>query len=622
MVVRHCRHFGLDAVLAVVLLVSTAFGIMSVSAGTPTPVGQSGHHSVLGGSAVDAGGRTVVNCAQGARTITVKPTTPLLSVVLLTDYNTLGLLGGGTIRLDSGTYTLTSTLVFRSFSDVTIEGSGTGQTFLSMPVNPVGHFRSTTGQELGRWDYARDRAVDGGVADLLRVDGPKPINNFEMCDLTLRANANSAKEDWDGSLLFDSSGGHHHVYENLRLNGFYGPSTIPNGIHLEDFSSHSKAYGYVVDDLEANHNRQPFDHSRSVVGGPNFLNVGGIVGCKIENVRAIGLLAFEQSPPKGCEIDHVHISGHLGIDPLVGGSWGGTLFEHLTVDSRNTAAPNAMALSVANGSAHGSSTFSDLRWNHDTFYGTVLHAANMVSVVNSRFYGGLNETAANFVHNYDDLTDWSQNRVDLPVQIDGSPTGGHSSKVTFSTFVFPHSTYRLDPFVLRVTTNSWRNDVVEIAGKSPGYLLLAPRVHLARDSVFASLTYQSRGDGSPASLKLVNLPGSPGFRDLGASVKQLHRIRDNLHKASAGPVDRLITDRGSSHAIRASPDRAPIQVPIPSSSAAPVGPAVAPWSSHGHEAAFSADRSPPGARGNGGQLTMSRLSDPIFATYTNVSTGS
>jgi hypothetical protein len=525
----------LPPLVAAIVVGSAVFGLFSFGA-PASPGSRSANIEASAPSAalVEASG-TPSDCSQGSHVITVPPSTPALATVLLADYDTLGALGGGTIHLEAGTYTLEATLVFRDFGNISIEGAGEGQTILSMPKDPVGNFTSTTGHKLGLWNFTRDRVVDGGVADFIRVDGPAPIDNFEMCDLTLRANANSASEDWDGSMLFDSSGGQHHVYENLALTDFYGPSTIPNGIHLEDFSGKSKAYNYVVDNVTADNNTLPFSYSRWVVGGPNFLNIGPIVDCAIENVRAIGLLAFELAPPRGCVIENTYISGHLEIDPVVGGSWGGTLFQNVTVDSRNTAAPNAMGTSVANGTAHGSSTFSDLRWNDDTFYGTVLHGENMVDVENSSFFGGLNDTPAIFTHNYVNLTDGSPNRVDLPVEIDGAPAGGRDSNVSYNTFVFPNSTFRLDPFVLNVPVDSWWKDAVEIYGESTGYLLQAPGLRLARASVLSDISYDSLGDGSPTALTLMDLANSPEFADLGASVGNLNGIQNDLPHFAPNP---------------------------------------------------------------------------------------
>lgn len=542
-IIRHILILVVVASAFFGLVVPSHFGIAGPGSSThSTPVAPSvpspsggGSSSPPGRSNLEEAPGNPANCSQGEHVIEVSPSTPSLQVALLNDYDQLGEEGGGTIELGAGTYVLHATLVFRGYSNVSIQGKGVGKTILSLPNDPVGNFLSTTGQKLGRWNYTQDRAVDGSVADFIRVDGPAPINNFEMCSLTLRAEANNASEDWDGSLVFDSSGGYHHVYEDLAMVHFYGPSTIPNGIHLEDFSNNSRGYDYVVDNVTANNNTLPFKYNPWVVGGPNFLNVGAIVNCTIENLTGIGLFAFELAPPQGCVVENVNVSGHLLIDPMVGGSWGNSLFQNITVDSRNTAAPNAMGASVANGTSHGGSTFSDMRWNRDTFYGTVLHSQNMVDVENSTFYGGLNGTPAIFTGNQVFMTDWSQNRVDLPIQVDGCPSGGTSSNVSGNLFLFPNSTFRLDPFVLNVPLNSWWNDTVEIAGRSTGYLFQAPGLTLGKASVFFGISYVSLGNNSPNSLTLLDLQNSPGFVDLGAAVGSLSQIYDNLPQYAPTP---------------------------------------------------------------------------------------
>lgn len=479
---------------------------------------------------------TPSGCAQGTNVIQVPPSTRSLTTALLNDYDQIGAEGGGTIELEAGTFVLPSMLVFKGYSNVSIEGAGVGKTILSMPSDPVGTFKSNTGATLGRWNYTLDRAVDGTVVDFLRVDGPTPINNFEMCDLTLRGEANNASQDWDGSFLFDSSGGHHHVYENLALTGFYGPSTIPNGIHLESFSNTSRAIGYLVDNVTADNNTLPFTYNAWVVGGPNFLNIGSIVNCTVDNLTAIGLLAFEVAPPTGCLIENVHVSGHLLIDPVVGGSWGNTLFQNVTIDSRGTAAPNAMGASVPNPQGnHGYSNFTAMRWNHCSFYGNVLNGKNMIDVENSSFYGGINETPSIFTGNYVNMTEGSPNYINLPIQVDGVPLVGQSSNFSGNTFIFPNSTFRQDPFVLHVPLNSWWNDTIEIAGRSTGYLFRAPGVTLAKGSVFSGLSYLSLGNNSPSFLTLMDLQNSPGFVDLGATVGSLSQILDNLPQYAPTP---------------------------------------------------------------------------------------
>jgi hypothetical protein len=516
------------------LLGLVSFGPAGSGSRTAAPDPRGSPHTPAASAAASAS-----NCTQGANVIEVPPSTPSLTNALLDDYNQLGAEGGGTIELGAGTFVLPSMLVFKGYSNVSVEGSGVGQTILSMPSDPVGRFTSNTGALLGRWNYTQDQVVDGSVVDFIRVDGPTPINNFEMCNLTLRGEANNATEDWDGSFLFDSSGGHHHVYENLALTGFYGPSTIPNGIHLESFSNSSRAYGYVLENVTATNNTLPFDYNPWVVGGPNFLNVGPIVNCTIENLTGIGLLAFELAPPIGCLVENVSVSGHLLIDPAIGGTWGNTTFQNLVIDSRNTAAPNAMGISIPNAQGdHGYSNFTDMRWNNCTFYGNVLNGKNMIDVENSSFFGGINETPAIFVHNYVNMTDWGPQYLNLPIQVEGVPLIGQSSNFSGNMFIFPNSTFRHDPFVLHVPQNTWRNDVIEIAGRSPGYLLNAANVSLDRTSVFSNISYVSLGNGSPARLTLVDLAGSQHFVDHGASVSDLYQINDDLPEfAPSTPTD-------------------------------------------------------------------------------------
>jgi len=528
--VKHVKRFPIPmgVAVAVVLVVTVLFVL-------PGPARSPSHHPAAPGPPLPTALPTdPAQCSQGAHEISVSPSTPNLSAVLVSDYNELGALGGGTIELGAGTYVLYEELEFAKYSNVSIQGTGIGRTILSMPPNPVGRFTADNGTPLGLWNYTLGTAVNGSVVNFIAVRGAAPINNFEMCALTLRAEANNASEDWDGSLLIDSSGGRHHVYSDIAEAGFFGPSTIPNGIHLQGFANGSSGSDYVVDDLSASNNSLPFEVYPGVRGGANFLNVGAsVVDCVIANVTAIGLFALEVAPPSGCVFENTAIDGHLLIDPLVGGSWGGTVFENVTIDSNSTAAPNAMGASIYGDS--GQSNFTGMRWVDDTFVGTVLFGENLDDVENSTFYGGLNATPAIFRGNTVVWTDTSPNRLLLPIRIDGSTTGGGSSVLTNDAFAFPNGTAQFpgtreleDPFLLTVPTDVWWNDTLEIGGSTTGAVLSAPYLDLAANSSFSALTYRPLGGSSPATLNLLDLVGSPGFIDLGAEVTDLRLISDNL----------------------------------------------------------------------------------------------
>jgi hypothetical protein len=477
------------------------------------------------------------NCTQGNHTIVVPPSAADMHDPLFNDYQTLGQLGGGTIELETGTYVVYETLNFQHYSNVSIQGAGIGKTVLSLPPNPVGRFAADNGSLVGQFNTSGGDPIHGITANFIQVSGGQPVDDFEMCDLTIDAQANNASEDWSGSLVLDSSGGYHHVYTDIAEAGFFGPSTTPNGMHLESSpSGNAPGVGYVVDHLTASNNSVPFKTFAGYKGGPNFLNVGTIVNCTIYNVSGIGLVAFEVAPPEGCTIENWNISGHILIDPFRGGSWEGTVLGNVTVNVSGTAAPNALSTSVANGTSGGRSNFTALRWDRDRFYGAVLDGVNMVDVENSTFYGGLNSTPARFENNTVVWASTSPNQLSLPIVVRGTPVGGTSASVISDTFVFPSGTRSAVPFRLTAPENLWSDDLVEISGASSAYLLVAPQVGLVRGSLFSDLTYRSLGNLSPATLQLLDLNDSPGFVNYGASVGPLTGIVNNLPPAVTLPA--------------------------------------------------------------------------------------
>jgi hypothetical protein len=449
---------------------------------------------------------------------------------LLQDYDTLGAAGGGTLELSPGVFTLDESLNFQKYGNVSIQGAGVGETTISLPPSPIGSFTADNGTPVGLFNATLGGPQNGVSANLIQVLGAAPIDNFELCAVTLDAQANSANEDWSGSLIMDSSGGVHHVYSDIDEVGFFGPSTTPNGLHLESSpSGHSPGVGYIIDNLVASNNTVPFENYSNFRGGPNFLNVGAVVNCTLDNVVGIGLVAFEVAPPRGCSIESWNVTGHILIDPSTGGTWGGTVFQNVTVDSNGTAAPNALGISVANGTSPGSSNFTGLRWVDDRFYGSVLNGVNLVDVENSTFEGGLNSTPAMFSGN---TVVWgavlSPQGLALPIRVDGAPAGGTCSVFTGNTFLFVNGTGNRDPFELTAPQNTWSNDTVEISGSTNGYVMSAPGVAVAPYSSFAGITYYTLGNGAPPDLVLFDIVGSPGFEDQGAVVGTLTRVFNDL----------------------------------------------------------------------------------------------
>ena len=267
----------------------------------------SGSLSTVGSIPVSANGNSA-DCKQGQQTITVTPASGDMHSTLLQDYNILGAEGGGTLKLGAGVFQLNETLTLQTYSNVSIQGAGMGRTVLSLPSSPIGNFTADNGSLVGVYNTSLNGPVGGVTANFLQLSGPTPIDHFALCDLTIDAQANNASEDWSGSLIFDNSGGADHVYSDIAEVGFFGPSTTPNGLHLE--SSAQDQYpgvNYTIDNLVADNNSLPFENYPGFKGGPNFLNVGTVVNCTLDNVVGTGQVAFEVAPPHGCsgrELEH------------------------------------------------------------------------------------------------------------------------------------------------------------------------------------------------------------------------------------------------------------------------------------------------------------------------------
>jgi hypothetical protein len=480
------------------------------------------------------------NCSQGSRSIVLDAKSGDQHGSIMSDYDALGEEGGGTLYLGPGTFTVDETLAFQTYGNVSIQGSGMGRTTLTLPADPVGNFSTDNGSTVGQYDYSTGGAINGTTANFIMVTGSAPIDNFEICGLAIDAQANNASEDWSGSLIYDNSGGSHHVYSDISEEGFFGPSTTPNGLHLEGAGNgRGGASGYVIDGLQALDNSVPYENYSGYKGGPNFLNVGGVTNCTLDQVVGIGLAAFEVAPARGCLIENWTVAGHMLIDPSSGGSWGGTVFKDVTVSENGTPAPNALGISVNNGSGGESSNFTDLSWEGDSFVGTVLGGPNMVDVQNSSFWGGIDPTPPVFVNNWVYWADQSPNRLTLPIVTQGAPTGGDTSVVSGDTFVFPGNTLRKDPFELTVGVDTWAYDSIKIAGAASTFLLSAPGLLLSASSSFSHLTYVSAGNGSPVDLLLFDVVGSPGFLDEGAAYWALSGIFGDLPEITPSPVSGL-----------------------------------------------------------------------------------
>jgi Fibronectin type III domain len=530
------------------------------------------------------------NCSQGTRSISVTPGLGYMQTTLLEDYNALGAAGGGTLRLGAGTYYLNETLEFQKYGNVSIQGAGIGQTILSLPPSPIGNFTGDNGGPVGVFNQSLGGPQGGGTVNFIQVAGAPSLNNFAMCNLTIDAQATNASEDWSGSLIMDAGGGTHHVYSDISEVGFFGPSGSPNGLHIDGYNK--PALDYVVDNFYANNDSWPSTPHTFDAGGPNFLNLGDLTNCTAENITGIGNLEFEVAPSVGCLIENVNVTGHMLIDPIyeftdagypvVNGSWGGTLFQNVTLDVEGTGGPNALQVDVANGTV-GGSDFSNLRWNDDHFVGAVLDGNNMVAVTNSTFDSGLIALPAYFVGN---TVTWNpsiagRTNIVLPIKTRGLPAGGPvpgtCSTVSGNTFVFPNGTGKRDPFQLTVSGNVWSNDVIEVSGSNNGYLLAAPNVSVSASSSFSNLTYQSLGNNSPPELILVDLSGSINFQDTGAYIGSLTRVINDLPLYVPGAPQDLSADATSPSQVSVTWTAAPGPV---SNYSVLVGENVSSWTSN------------------------------------------
>lgn len=476
-------------------------------------------------------------CRQGMNTIDLDPlgVNHNMTAAFLTDLSTLAGEGGGTLQLGAGYYQFNETITITRGSNVSIQGVGMGKTILTLPPSPIGKFTNDAGVDVSLFNET-NQSADSVTANFIQVNSY--LYNFEMCNLTVDAQANNASEDWLGSVIFDSWGGVHHVYSDIALTGLYGPAGTPNGLHIDEEGGRA-AVGYVIDGLSATNDSWPSTPHAVLHNGPNFLNTGGVTNCTEENITGIGNLEYEVAPSVGCLIENVNTTDML-IDPgndtpatggwvLPAGSWGGTLFQNLTSNADIVGGPNALQISLANGSSHGRSTFSDLFWNDDHFVGAVSDAVNMVNVQNSTFDDGLNATPSIFEGN---SVTWnpalSPERLSLPIRVDGAPMGGCSAILSDNLFVFPNGTGKYDPFLLTVPDSTWSNETIEISGTTNGYVLSAPKVTISQSSSFSNITYDSLGNGSPPELILFDIVGSPGFEDVGASIGPLVRIYNDL----------------------------------------------------------------------------------------------
>ncbi len=508
-----------------------------VSMGFPAP-------SPPGSAALPA---NPANCSQGSHAIWQAPPTSENQTTwqLLSDYDTLGEEGGGTLYLAAGTFVLEEALDLPGFSNVSIQGAGEGATVLSLPPDPVGTFRADNGSVLGLYNASQGAVTNGSTINFIELglnSSQVAVNNFALCDLSLDAQATDLNETWSGSLIYDQSGGRHHVYSDLAETGFFAPSGEPNGLHILSYLSAGQdvlAQGYVIEGLQATEYSYPYVAYPGAAGGFNFLNVGYVSNCTVDAVSGIGLWEFDARPDPGCLFENLEVEGRMLIDPDVGGSWAGSLIENATVSVNGTPSPDALSTSVANGLGHFNSNMTGLTFYNDTFVGTVLGGRNMVDVQDSTFYGGLNDTPALFVGNRVVWIDDNSSRINLPIRVYGSSVNGTSATLADDTFVFPNGTAvypgdsRIaDPFRLEVPVQRWSSVTVLMAGNSSGFLFLAPGVNLTANSSFEELSYRSAGDGAPDALTLANLTGSPGFVDRGAVVLGLAGIADDLPPAS------------------------------------------------------------------------------------------
>ncbi|MGC2035065.1 MAG: hypothetical protein WA761_06440 [Thermoplasmata archaeon] len=459
------------------------------------------------------------SCVQGPDTVDLPPQNGDMQPALVAAYDQVGQAGGGTIDLGPGTYYFYETIVLQQYSNVTIEGAGMGKTILSLPPDPVGVFKNQTGTPVGLRGTTK--------ANFIQIQGPAPIDRFEMCDLTIDARAVNTSEEWWGSLIFDESGGFRHVYRNVEERNLFGPSPNPNGLHLVRSPWGPPAVGYIIDDLVATNDTVSYDdlgYARE--GGADFLGVAGQIGCRIENLSAMGYVEFGLAPSQGCILSNWYVHGHLLVDPPVGGPWSGTIFENDTFDIRGSGATDAASLVVYGWpGGQGGSNFTGLEFVNDTFYGRVLHAANMDDVQGCAFYGGLDTIPSIFEGSTVEMT---ASDIFPPILLGGAPYPITNVTVADDTFVFTNGTGNNDPFQIGVPTVFWTGSTIEISGRTTGFLFEAPGIALSVTSSISNLRYESMGNDSPAQIDLFDPVLSPGFLDLGATVADLVGIADNL----------------------------------------------------------------------------------------------
>ncbi len=487
------------------------------------------------------------NCSQGTNAIWQAPPASENSTTwqLLSDYETLGEEGGGTLYLSAGTFVLEEALDLPGFSNVSIQGAGEGKTVLSLPTDPVGNFRADNGSRLGLYNATLGGVTNGSTVNFIELglnSSQVDVSNFALCDLSLDAQSANLNETWSGSLIYDQSGGFHHVYTDIAETDFFAPSGEPNGLHILSYLSADRnvlAQDYVIEGLQATDYSYPYVAYPGASGGFNFLNIGYVSDCTVDAVTGVGLWEFDARPDPGSLFENLEVEGRMLIDPAVGGSWAGSVIENATVSVNGTPSPDALSTSVANGHGHFNSNMTGLTFLHDTFVGTVLGGRNMVDVEDSTFYGGLNDTPAIFEGNRVVWIDDNSSRINLPIRVYGSSVNGTSATLADDTFVFPNGTAVypddsriMDPFRLEVPIQHWSSDTVTVGGNTTGFLFLAPGVNLTANSSFEGVTYRSLGEGAPSALTLVDLSGSSGFLDQGAVVLGLTAISDDLPPAS------------------------------------------------------------------------------------------
>jgi hypothetical protein len=490
-----------------------------------------------------------------------------MHTVFLDAYSELGAEGGGTLQLEAGYYQFNETTVFSTYGNISIQGAGIGKTILTPPPSPVGTFRAPNGTLVSTFNTTTGRAGAPTFTSANLFTFVSYIYNFEMCNLTIDVQANNASEDWSGSAIFDTWGGVHHVYSDISLIGFYGPVGNPDGLHIAGFDSPGhmggpySAMDYVVDDLYATNDSWPSPEHTFLVAGPDYLDTGDVASCTEENISGIGDFEYEVAPSVGCIVANVHNSGPMLIDPASGGSdpsyhvppgsWGGSVFQNVTIDDYDTGGPHALEASVANGTVGGYSDFSSLRWNDDRFYGVVPFGNNMVDVTNSTFRGGINRLPAIFQDNVVTWIPslWGRDTITMPIVADGGvyTAPGTTSVVSGDTFIFPNVTKSGELLLLDAPNPEWTEDTLEIEGGGSSYVMAAPGAALPTDSTITGLTYEPVGGGAPPNISLLNIRDSPGFTDLGATVGGLTSITDNIPAAAglfAAPTHLSVTAIG------------------------------------------------------------------------------